>query len=164
MMRTAAPLFLLAAATLVGCRPATPDLDTERRAIMEADRAWVTAAGQRDLEKALSYWTEDATLLPPDMPPIKGKPAIREYVAAGFQTPGFSVSWEPGEVTVAENGGMAYQVTTNQFTVPDSTGTLHTSVGKAVVVWRKDADGAWRAVIDTWNGAGAGAAVPAATN
>ena len=143
-------------ALLLACRPPAPDLEAERRAILAADSAWVAAAGRRDLEEALSYWTDDATLLPPDMPAIKGKAAIREYVTAAFAIPGFNISWQSDELTVAGNGELAYQLATNQVTAPDSTGALHTTTGKAVVVWRKESDGAWRVVVDAWNGSGGG--------
>jgi len=151
-------LCCLVALTLLACRPAAPDLEVERRAILAADSAWVAAAGRRDLELTLSYWTDDATILPPDMPAIKGKAAIREYVTAAFAMPGFSISWKSDELSLAGSGELAYQLATNQVTVPDSTGALHTTTGKAVVVWRKESDGAWRVVVDIWNGSGGGQA------
>ena len=32
-----------------------------------------------------------------------------------------------------------------------ASGELNTQYGKAVTVWRKQVDGAWKCVIDTWN-------------
>jgi ketosteroid isomerase-like protein len=151
-MRVIVALGLSAPVILLACRPAGPDLEAERSAILRADSAWVAAAGRGDLEQTLGYWTDDAIVLPPDLSALEGKAAIREYVATGFQTPGFSISWKSGEITVSVDGRMAYQLATNQITVPDSTGALHTSYGKGVVVWRKEPDGAWRAVVDIWNG------------
>ncbi len=110
-----------------------------------------SAAAAKDLERTLAYWTDDATLMPPDMPALKGKNAIREYVAAGFKAPGFSVSWKADEVVVAHDGRMAYELASNQFTFADSSGALHTTTGKGVTVWRKDRDGVWRCVVDVWN-------------
>ena len=162
MLTPAATLCFVAASTLLACRPAGPDLEAERRAILAADEAWVAAAGRKDLDQAVSYWTDDATVLPPDMPALKGKAAIREYVAAAFQVPGFSISWKSEAITVSADGTLAYQLATNQFTVPDSTGTLRTAAGKAVVIWRKEPDGAWRAVVDIWNGASSSAPAPPA--
>jgi ketosteroid isomerase-like protein len=153
-MRTSPTFCLLAAATLSACRSEGPDLEAERRAILAADEAWLAAAGRKDLDQTVSYWTDDAAVLPPDMPAVKGKVAIREYIASAFRMPGFSISWRSEEVTVAADGKSAYQFATNQVTAPDSTGTLRTVAGKGVVIWRKEPDGAWRAVVDIWNGAG----------
>ena len=122
-----------------------------RRAILERDEAWKAAAARKELDPALSYWTEDATVLPPDMPALKGRAAIRGYVAAAFAVPGFAISWTSEDVVVSADGQSAYQLATNQVTAPDASGTLRTTAGKAVVIWRKDPDGLWRAVVDIWN-------------
>jgi uncharacterized protein (TIGR02246 family) len=136
---------------LAGCGPAPAGLETERRAIITRDQAWASAAAARDLERTVSYWADDATLMPPDMTALKGKDAIRGYVAGAFGAPGFHITWKAQEVVVGSGGRLAYEVATNQFTIADSTGTLHTSSGKGVTVWRKDPDGVWRCVIDIWN-------------
>jgi len=143
-------LFTLPAVVL-GCNSAQLGLETERRTILAQDQAWASAAATKDLERTVAYWTNDATLMPPDMATIKGKDAIRQYVAAGFQAPGFRVTWKAQEVVVSPGGKMAYEIGTNQFTIADSAGVLHTSAGKAVAVWRKDPDGVWRCVVDIWN-------------
>jgi ketosteroid isomerase-like protein len=67
-----------------------------------------------------------------------------------------------GEITVASDGKSAYQLATNQFTARDSTGKLRTAHGKGVVIWRKGPDGAWRSVVDIWNGAGSSESAPPA--
>lgn len=162
IMRSPYMLFLFSVVTFLACRSEAPDLEAERRAILETDEAWLAAAGRKDLDAAVSYWTDDATVFPPDMPAIRGKAAIREYVAAGFEIPGFSISWRSEEITVAADGRSAYQFATNRLTAPDSSGTLRTVEGKAVVIWRKEADGAWRAVVDIWNGAGSQDPAPSA--
>ena len=143
-------LFALPAVVL-GCSSAPVDLETERRAILAQDQAWASAAAAKDLERTVAYWTDDATLMPPDMTALKGKDAIRQYVAAGFQAPGFGVTWKAQEVAVGPGGKMAYEIGTNQFTIADSAGVLHTSAGKAVAGWRKDPDAVWRCVVDIWN-------------
>ena len=39
----------------------------------------------------------------------------------------------------------------NRVTFADSTGKVHTQFGKTVTIWRKDATGAWKCVVDIWN-------------
>jgi len=153
-MRTPTTCCLLLAGVLAACQAKGPDLAAERRAIDSTDQAWLAAAASKDLEKIVSFWTDDAAVLPPDMPALKGKAAIKDYVAAGLQAPGFSVSWTSQEITVAPDGRTAYQLATNQFTAQDSTGALRTTRGKAVVLWRKESDGAWRSFLEIWNGVG----------
>jgi len=161
-MRMIPTLCLFAFAMLSACQPEAPDLEAERQAILAADEAWLAAAGRKDVDQTVSYWTDDAIVLPPDMPALRGKAAIRDYIAGGFATPGFTVSWKSEEITVASDGKLAFQLATNQFTALDATGTLRTAHGKGVVIWRKEPDGAWRSVVDIWNGAGSSEPAPPA--
>jgi ketosteroid isomerase-like protein len=82
---------------------------------------------------------------------VAGKAAIREFVVKSFQTPGFSISWKTTTVAVSSSGDIAYTTGTNRvaFSAPD--GRQVTVEGKAVEVWRRERDGAWKCVIDIWN-------------
>jgi uncharacterized protein (TIGR02246 family) len=134
--------------------------DQESVAVMAAERAWAEAARDRDLERSVYFMADDATMFPPGSAPVVGKAAIREYMAAGFATPGFSVTWEPEAVVVAENGELAYTRAKSQYTVPGPDGKIMTIYAKGVAIWRKDASGNWRCVVDIWNDAPAPAASP----
>jgi ketosteroid isomerase-like protein len=48
------------------------------------------------------------------------------------------------------SGDMAYSFGTNAFSVPGQEGHVDTLRGQGVVVWRKMADGRWRAAVDIW--------------
>src|SRR5271166_4465042 len=68
-------LLLLASA----CSQPTTQMDTratDQIAILETDAEWTKAAAANDLEGTVSYYTEDASLLPPNAPIASGKPAI----------------------------------------------------------------------------------------
>ena len=64
---------------------------------------------------------------------------------------GFSVSWEPGQASISAQGDVGYLIEKSQFTFTDANGVLQTQHGKSVTVWRKNADGEWKCVVDTWN-------------
>jgi ketosteroid isomerase-like protein len=123
----------------------------EREALMQTSRDWAAAVAAGDLDRALTYWTEDAIVLAPDAPAIVGKAAIREFVRQAASIPGFSITWRPELAVVSNDGDMAYMVEANRTTLNDAAGRLQTQFGKAVTVWRRQADGTWKCVIDTWN-------------
>jgi uncharacterized protein (TIGR02246 family) len=129
-------------------------MTTDARAeILRLDAEWAKTAGSGDLERILSYWSDDATVLPPGSPALVGKPAIRAYIAQSLRTPGFAISWKTNDVTVAASGDLACGVGTNQVSFDGPDGKRVTVDGNAVTVWRKGADGAWKCVVDIWNDA-----------
>jgi ketosteroid isomerase-like protein len=89
--------------------------------------------------------------MPPGESPVKGKKSIREMVEGASKIPGFKISWEPLSVAVSKSGDMAYMIEQNQVTVNDSLGKPVTEFNKAVTVWRKEADGSWKNIVDMWN-------------
>jgi ketosteroid isomerase-like protein len=65
------------------------DLAAERTRLLQRDAEWATAASEgRDLERILSYWTDDAVVLAPGLPVVVGKDALRLYVQAVCRFPG----------------------------------------------------------------------------
>ncbi|HLF63879.1 MAG TPA: SgcJ/EcaC family oxidoreductase [Saprospiraceae bacterium] len=124
----------------------------EGEKLMNLSREWSEVAATNDIEKTLSYWADDATVMsPPGQPPMKGKEAIRAMVEGMSKIPGFKISWEPLSVFVSQSGDMAYLIEQNQVTFNDSLGNAITEYNKDVTVWRKEADGSWKNVIDMWN-------------
>jgi uncharacterized protein (TIGR02246 family) len=119
--------------------------------ILELDAEWSRAAQARDVSRVLSFWADDATVFPPGGPPVVGKSAIRDFVLKSFQTPGFSISWKTASVTVSRGGDLAYATGTNRVTFAGPDGKRVAVEGKAVTVWRRERDGAWKCVIDIWN-------------
>jgi ketosteroid isomerase-like protein len=147
--RLAWSLSLLIAA----CTPAPgkPDLDAEKAALMQASRDWAATIPTGNVDSILSYWSDDAVVMPPDEPAIVGKAAIRAFVTGMFAIPGFSITWEPEQAMISASGDMGYLIERNSATFSDSTGAKVTQLAKAVTVWRKDAQGQWKCVVDTWN-------------
>jgi uncharacterized protein (TIGR02246 family) len=134
----------------IGCASAGGPNDVQFQ-ILRLDAEWSQAAQGRDVDRVVSFWADDAIVFPPGSPPIKGKPAIREFVAKSFQTPGFSISWKTTNVAVSRSGDLAYATGTNRVTFSSPDGRQVTVEGKAVAVWRREREGIWKCVIDIWN-------------
>jgi ketosteroid isomerase-like protein len=148
-MKIATALFVIAA--LTGCNTHETDTKAEGERLMQISREWSKSAATDSIEKTLSYWAEDAVVMPPGESPVKGKKSIREMVEGASKIPGFKISWEPLSVAVSKSGDMAYMIEQNQVTVNDSLGKPVTEFNKAVTVWRKEADGSWKNIVDMWN-------------
>jgi ketosteroid isomerase-like protein len=156
----AASLLFSACAT-----PAPPPFDAtaESAKLLQRDAEWADLAmAGKDVEKIVSYWTDDAVLMDPGQPTIQGKQAIRAFVTASVNTPGFKIHWVSEKPTFSPDGKMAYMRGLTDLNVPgpkSGTVTVHL---QGYTIWRIDADGQWRCVVDIGTEAPAPAA-PAKT-
>ena len=123
----------------------------EADVLMQTSRDWAKAAASGDLERILSYWADDAIVLEPDQHAHIGKAAIRQMVEGSMKIPKFSITWGPESAVISTGGDMGYLIEHNRITFADSTGKVLTQFGKGVSIWRKDASGAWKCVVDIWN-------------
>jgi ketosteroid isomerase-like protein len=128
------------------------DAATEGEKLLRRDAEWadLAAAGQ-DVEKVVSYWSDDAVLIFPGQAVLEGKAAIRAYVSSCFQTPGFKIHWASQKPTFSPDGKFAYMRGADEATVPGPNGntvTLHT---RGISIWRLDPDDQWRCVVDISN-------------
>jgi ketosteroid isomerase-like protein len=128
------------------------DLVSERTRLLRRDAEWAVVASEgRDIERVLSYWTEDAVVFPPGLPAVVGKVALREYVLSSMQISGFKITWTSTDVTFSPDGNLAYLFSRNAVSMDAPDGTPTTTEGRAVTIWRRESDGEWRCAVDIWN-------------
>lgn len=150
--------------TSSGTASSTDSGSGDEAALMQASRDWAKAATSRDVERIVSYWADDAIVLEPDRPALVGKAAIRGMVEGGMKDPKFSITWEPERAVISQAGDIGYLIEHNRVTFADSTGRTRTMLGKGVTVWKKDANGDWKCVVDIWNGNPTERVIPADTS
>jgi uncharacterized protein (TIGR02246 family) len=122
----------------------------EERAIRDADAAWSHGAETKDLDQAVSFYAEDASVLPFNAPIATGKDQIREVWSHLMSLPGYSLRFAPTKIEVSKSKDMAFEIGTFQLTANDAQGNPATTVGKYVVTWEKQA-GKWKAAADIFN-------------
>jgi len=121
------------------------------QALRDLDAKWSAAAGAKDIDKTVSYYSEDATVMPPNASSAKTKEAIRSAWKEMLTTPGAAISWKAIKVEVAKSADLAYVTGTYDATMTDASGKPVNDRGKYVEVWEKQADGKWRCGADIWN-------------
>jgi len=128
------------------------DLERERKRLLERDAEWAALSSSgRDIDRILSFWTDDARVFPPGLPAFSGIAALRSYVEGALATPGFHITWTTSEASLSPDGQLAYLLSTNAVTVAGPEGQPVTTRGRAVTVWRRGPDGNWRCAVDIWN-------------
>ena len=121
------------------------------QSLRDTDAAWSKAAASKDLDKTLSYYSDDATVLPPNAPIATTKEEIRKIWQDMLASAGLAISWKAIKVEVAKSGDLGFVSGTYELTMNDASGKPVTDKGKYVEVWEKKADGKWKCGTDTWN-------------
>ena len=124
---------------------------SEESAIRETISAWLQAVDAKDLNKCVSFYTDDASVLPFNAPIDTGKDQIRAVWSQLMSNPDFSLSWRPRKIEVAQSADLAYEIGTFDLALADQTGKSTASRGKYVVAWKKQANGEWKAAADIFN-------------
>src|SRR6266513_2949131 len=127
-----------------------PTIEGEKLLRRDAEWADLATAG-KDVDKVVSYWSDDAVLIFPGQPVLEGKAAIRAYVAGSFNTPGFKIHWVSQKPVFSPDGKFAYMRGTDELTVPGPSGNIMTVHLRGISLWRLDPDGQWRCVVDISN-------------
>jgi ketosteroid isomerase-like protein len=143
---------------LLGCNqqaaqaPPPPDTRaTDEAAIRAASAEWAKVAAAKDLEKTLSYHSDDASMFPPNMPIATGPEARREAWTEMLAPAELVFSNAATKVEAARSGDLAYEIGTFEESFKDGNGKPVKVVGKYVVVWKKQPTGQWKAIADIFN-------------
>lgn len=114
----------------------------------ETDRAFAAAAAAGQMDSVFSFWTDDAAIYPAGMPVVRGKDAIREFVARNRAQPGFAMKWEPREAVVSHDGSLGYTVGDYEVTIDGADGGVLTRRGRYLETWQRDETGSWKCTVE----------------
>ena len=134
LLALALPLFAWSSSVVAG-PPASA-----RDQVWEAEKAFARSMAKRDLVAFGRFIADDAVFFS-GTTVSHGKAAVVEAWSAFFQGESAPFSWEPDQVEVLQSGTLAV-----------STGPVRDPDGKVVArfnsVWRLEAPGQWRVIID----------------
>ena len=133
------------------CLASAADIKGIEQNLRDLDAQWSAAAGSKDLEKTVSFYSEDAIVMPPNASAATTKEAIRKVWQELLASPGLVMSWKTTKVEVAKSGDLACLSGTYELTMHDPTGKPINDRGKYVEVWEKRTDGKWKVATDIWN-------------
>ena len=137
---------------MCGCGKSTPP-DTravDEAELRDADAQWAKTAAVKDVDATVSFYSDDAIVLPPNAPRTSDKQAIR-VVWAELLAPGTSLSWQANKIEVARSGDFGYVTGLYQASGKDARGKPVSDQGKFLEVWKKQPDGKWKCIVDTYS-------------
>jgi uncharacterized protein (TIGR02246 family) len=122
------------------------DTKSIEQAVRDADAQWSKAAAAKDLDKTISFYADDAVVLPPNEPMVTAKDGIRNLWKGLLDSVG-DISWKATRVEIAKSGGMAVLIGAYDMTMKDGA----KDHGKYCEVWEKKADGNWKCGTDMFS-------------
>jgi ketosteroid isomerase-like protein len=142
-------MSMIASCNLVLKKPAEPEVNMENedrlQEMVDTDKAFSAASEKNGMKKAfLEYIADDAVLLRPGFLPIVEGDVIR-FLNAQEDT-SFTMTWEPKGADIAASGDLGF--TYGVYKVATADTVLQ---GTYLNIWRKQADGSWKFVVDTGN-------------
>lgn len=138
----------------LGCNsapPPAPDTKAAEAAVRKADADWVKAASTRKVEDWVAFYADDAVVLPPNDKTAKGKAAIAKPIGELLGLPELNLTWTPTAVEVAKSGELVYMYGAYQMSWKGPDGKPLTDTGKFAEIWKQQADGNWKCVLDTYS-------------
>ena len=134
---------------IVSCNPSA-DYDSNILEIKKVNQKYLEFYNSGNYEGVASLHTEDAVVMPPNVPARIGKDqimsAIKEEVDMGFSDLKFI------ENDIKIFGNLAYDEGSYSLNVKSEKGeVIDNDSGKYLVVWEKQNDGSWLMKKDIWN-------------
>jgi uncharacterized protein (TIGR02246 family) len=145
------PAFALLASLISGCAPQTAaptDTAADEAALKAITVTWFKAYNGGDAATAAGLYAEDAVLMPPHAPVMRGRDSIRTFIAqdsAGAKSAGLTLV--NGVETAGVNGDWGWN--SGSYTIHDGSGQSVDS-GSYLSVSHK-VNGKWLYVRDTYN-------------
>lgn len=147
MAQTLLTVVLVASLITAGCSKSI-DVEAERAALLDTDRAMESAVEAGDRDRVISYWVDDSTIIPAGMPVVRGKDAILEFVAVNRAQPGFSIMWEPRQAVVSQDGSLGYTIGDYEVSLDGPEGSKIKRHGRYIQTWRRDEAGSWKCDVE----------------
>lgn len=119
-------------------------------AMLAADRAFAAMAADAGVPAAFAaFAANDVRMFPDGAEPYQGRAAMM----ARFQNwpDGATLEWTPVEAVAAPAGDFGFTWGRFVYTGPAGGGGTETDHGKYVSIWRREADGSWKFVVDIGN-------------
>lgn len=148
------PLAGIALLVLGGCTPApppTPVVDTAaiETGIRADETAWNKDWSDKDLAKITSHYADDAVVMVPGGPAMKGKTGIQDGLKPFMADPNIKLEFAAQRVEVSKSGDLATTQGAYSMTMTDAKTKKPTiEKGTYVTVYKKQADGTWKAIED----------------
>lgn len=135
---------------MCGLRSSRVDVAGAKQAITAVEAGWNRAFHAKDLNALVEPYSSDAMFVLPGLPAQVGTSAIHNVYAEALKDPNFDLTLTSDKVELAQSGELAF--TQGHFlmrgTDPKTKQAATTAIGTYLTIFKKQADGSWKAIQD----------------
>ena len=143
-------LLLLSLLCWVAPGFAAPDREKLKAEVAAMEDAFCAMAKEKGLNAAFSHFAApDVAFIDTDPRKFRGPAAVQERM--GPDQPGVSLTWSASFTDVSDDGTLGYNYGRYESRRPGKDGKESVRTGWFLTIWKRQADGSWRYVMD--NGA-----------
>ena len=151
-MRTV--LLIVVTLTLGACsgQEGAPDVEVSasKAELGQMNRDFAAALNAKDAKAAAALYAEDAVLIPPGEPLVRGREAIEEYWRGAIESGGVrDVSVET--MDALSSGSLGYEAGSFALTSNGADGSAVIERGRYIELLRREPDGRWLSTHGIWN-------------
>ena len=126
------------------------EVSASRVELGQMNRDFAAALNAKDATAAAGLYTEDAVLIPPGEPIVRGRSAIEEYWRNALELGGVrDVSVET--MDALSSGSLGYETGSFMLTVNGPDGEAVIDKGRYIELLRREPDGKWLSTHGIWN-------------
>jgi ketosteroid isomerase-like protein len=129
--------------------PGGSSLSRSEAALRRMTQDWAQACNTKQLDDLVELYTADALLLRPNLPPVRGTVAIREFFFAALDAGLGEAELDPLRVEIF--GDIAYEAGRCKTLVPIVVGKRREERGKYLIILARQAAGDWKILSDCWS-------------
>jgi uncharacterized protein (TIGR02246 family) len=145
----AAALALPLTACNQAAAPAANTHDADVKAVQDYETQWVADWASKDAARIAAHYSDDAVLMTPGSDAVSGKDAISKMLTQMVADPALSLKFQSSKVDAASSGDVAWSEGTYTIAMTDAQSKkIVNDHGTYVTVYKKQADGSWKAVSD----------------
>jgi len=148
---TAAIVIVIGLIVVANIHHPSPVLANDKtEPIRQIEAAMMQAGIDHGTQGLMSYYADNAVELSDNSPAVVGKANIAKQMSF-LDDKQNRLTWTPAFADISDSGDLAYTYGKYEFRVTGKDGKSSTAYGNYTTIWKRQADGQWKVVLDTAN-------------
>ena len=130
---------------------ATIETESDLVSLRLAANTYHQAASTKDRAAVVALYDENALMVPPNADLVEKLEGVQGYRFGFLETPGVELQFEILRAEISTSGDIGWTLSIGDITINNPEGPPGRDIIRDFHIWKKQADGSWKVVVDMWN-------------